>query len=196
MYRRSFLLAVALMVGVLLAGCGALLQEGESGRGGQPESGKGGQSGDVLYRADWSNGHNGWAGDGGWKTFRGQLINDGSNTDANVWTTAPYQLANVAGYAVEADIQVVSIADPQFDSFGIVVRGGEPRSASASASSQLAGYTTSIGSVLGDPSAWALCSTCAPWHAEHWVPTKVINELVAVGIHRNDRAYGAPVYEL
>jgi hypothetical protein len=86
---------------------------------------------------------------GGWKTLRGQLINDGSNQDANVWTKAPYKLGNRADYAVEADIQVISVADPQFDSFGIVVRGGEGASASASASSQGAGYKAGIDGQTG-----------------------------------------------
>jgi hypothetical protein len=50
---------------------------------------------------------------------------------------------------VETDIQVVSVADPQFDSFGIVVRGGEAASASASASSQGAGYKAGIDGQTG-----------------------------------------------
>ena len=141
MCRRSFpLLVIAILVGISLAGCGAL-------QGGQ--SGKGEQSGDVLSQADSSSGFEGWSGVGGWKTLRGQLINDGSNTDANVWTKAPSQLGNTADYAVEADMQVVSIADPQFDSFGIVVRGGESTSASTSASSQVAGYKAGIDGETG-----------------------------------------------
>jgi hypothetical protein len=112
--------------------------------------GPGGEaSTDVLYEADWSKGLEGWSGVGGWKTLGGQLINDGSNEDANVWTKAPYQLGNIADYAVEADIQVVSVADPQFDSFGIVVRGGETTSASASPSSQAAGYKAGIDGETG-----------------------------------------------
>lgn len=63
----------------------------------------------------------------GWKTLRGQLINDGSNDDANVWTKAPHQLGDIADYAVETDIQVVSVADPQFDSFGMLYEVVKPR---------------------------------------------------------------------
>jgi len=141
------------MIGLSLAGCGAL-QGAESGKGGQPgEAGKGGQPGEVLYQADWSHGLDGWSGVGGWKTLNGQLINDGSNTHYNVWTRAPYRPGNISDYAVEADIQVVSVANPQFDSFGILVRGGESTSAStsasASASSQAAGYRAGIDGETG-----------------------------------------------
>jgi hypothetical protein len=56
MCRRSFpLLVIAILVGISLAGCGAL-------QGGQ--LGKGGQSGDVLYQADSSSGFEGWSGVG------------------------------------------------------------------------------------------------------------------------------------
>jgi hypothetical protein len=145
MRRRGFLLAIAIVFGILLAGCGAL-QGDEPGKGGQ--SGSGGRSGNVLYRADWSKGLDGWSGVGGWKTLRSQLLNDGSNEYANVWTKAPYQLGDTADYAVEADIQVVSVADPQFDGFGIVVRNSGGASASASASSQ-AGYKAGIDGQTG-----------------------------------------------
>jgi serine/threonine protein kinase len=82
--------------------------------------------GTVLYQADWSSGLNGWAGSEDWKTVRGMLVDDGTNSSRGV-ITAPYQLGSITDYAVEAQIQVVRGIDDGFcsESFGALVRTTE-----------------------------------------------------------------------
>jgi len=83
--------------------------------------------GTILYQADWSSGLNGWPGLYGWKVLDGTLLNDGTNGDSENWVAAPYEpgAADIADYAVEAEIQFVRVtpAHPSYcGSFGIVVR--------------------------------------------------------------------------
>lgn len=65
--------------------------------------------GTVLYEIDeWSDGTEGWAATGQWKTVRGMLVSDGS---AESVAMAPVDLGSQADYAVEAEIQVLDPND-------------------------------------------------------------------------------------
>lgn len=74
----------------------------------------------ILYQANWSEGMDGWQAVGGWQVVNGMLVNDGSAQ--GVTLHAPYQPEGVSNYAVEAEIQIVSI--PQRKAFGLLVRDG------------------------------------------------------------------------
>lgn len=78
--------------------------------------------GTVLYEADWSEDANGWSG-AGWKTLNGMLLNDGSNREPSQWIAAPVKL-EVADYAVEAEIQILSLSEYPSGS-GIVSRSSD-----------------------------------------------------------------------
>lgn len=78
--------------------------------------------GTVLYKADWSNGLNGWSGSGGWKTVGGMLVFGGDDSFPSR-ITAPYQPGDegIDDYAVEADIQWLG----KGDGFGVAARSSE-----------------------------------------------------------------------
>jgi hypothetical protein len=61
----------------------------------------------VLYAADWSGGLGGWAGGGDWRVEGGLLTNDGASGSDPSFILAPAQTP-LAGYAVEAEIQVLN----------------------------------------------------------------------------------------
>jgi cell division septation protein DedD len=78
----------------------------------------------LLYQADWSSGLNGWTASPDWKTVSGQLVNDGTNSDATQFAHAPKITPYTANYAVEADIQAVRAANRcNGSAFGLSVRG-------------------------------------------------------------------------
>lgn len=59
----------------------------------------------MLYEiSEWSNGMEGWAATGQWKTVRGMLVSDGT---ADSIAVAPVDLGGQADCAVEAEIQVL-----------------------------------------------------------------------------------------
>lgn len=95
--------------------------------------------GTVLYTADWSGGLNGWAGSPDWKVLNGALLNDGTagNTAAGPTIVPPYQLGNIADYAMETTIQVVSYQNGYSPQFGLALRG-------SIVSNNWQGYLTSI----------------------------------------------------
>jgi hypothetical protein len=65
------------------------------------------------FRADWSNGMDGWAGVAQWKTIPGLLISDGTSHLQTGWASRgadsvqPPQQLSGANYAVESRIQIV-----------------------------------------------------------------------------------------
>jgi hypothetical protein len=77
-----------------------------------------------IYTADWSSGLNGWTASQDWKTVSGQLVNDGTNTDATHVAQAPRITPYTANYAVEAEIQAVRADNGCWGAaFGLSVRG-------------------------------------------------------------------------
>jgi len=103
-------IAVASILCILLAGCAAS---------------QAGQSGNVLYQADWSKGMDGWSGSADWKHFADMLVNDGSNIETGHRIMAPYQPKS-QDYAIEAKILLI---DPQCGGtkkqFGLIARATE-----------------------------------------------------------------------
>ena len=81
-----------------------------------------------LYKADWSNGMDGWTESGGWSNVNGMLVNDGSqySLSGDPTVIAPYPPQDIANYSVQADIRLDRYTDEGgFSgeaSFGIVVR--------------------------------------------------------------------------
>jgi len=86
----------------------------------------------CLYKADWSNEANGWAGAPDWKFVNGMLLNDGTDNlclgfshNFSPTLAPPYQPA-VADYAIEIQAQIVrQTMNGCVDqgSFGFVARG-------------------------------------------------------------------------
>lgn len=76
--------------------------------------------GTVLYQADqsWSV----WSGSKDWHIVNGMLVNDGTALAGGPTIVAPYELGNVADYAVETNIQVVNWKSCCTSQFAIVVR--------------------------------------------------------------------------
>ena len=62
----------------------------------------------MVYRADWSGGLGGWAGDGEWKTVNGMAVSSGySNGDPlDGVLLAPYNAGSLSDYAIEAQIRI------------------------------------------------------------------------------------------
>src|SRR6266702_4613080 len=58
----------------------------------------------VLYRADWSQGVNGWSGGTQWSVNNGILMSNGSSLGEEYYIAAPYQPTS-PNYAVEAQLQ-------------------------------------------------------------------------------------------
>jgi hypothetical protein len=83
--------------------------------------------GDVLYKADWSDGMNGWAGTPDWKHIPDMLISDGS-----VWIgmiTPPYQ-PETQDYAIEAQIQLLNpVCGNTYQGFGLIARAEDEQRA-------------------------------------------------------------------
>jgi len=74
----------------------------------------------ILYKADWSNGLNGWNGASDWSVANGMLVDNGSGP--HFWRlsiTAPFN-PKTPNYAIESQIQVVSVGG--CSSFGLVAR--------------------------------------------------------------------------
>ncbi len=82
--------------------------------------------GTLLYKADWSNGPNGWGGSQDWKFLNGVLINDGTgNIDCGHSlspTIAPPFQPQTADYAVEVKVQFIRDGGNYHNCFGIPAR--------------------------------------------------------------------------
>jgi hypothetical protein len=86
----------------------------------------------LPYHADWSTDLAGWSVTSSWRLVDGVLTNDGRASGEQMTATAPLDLSSVRDYVVEADIELVRYGDEGAfsgaDSFGFVVRAGDPKS--------------------------------------------------------------------
>ena len=95
--------------------------------------------GQVLYRADWSNGLNGWGGGGEWKVLNGTLINDGtSNNNCGTPSIVPPYQPTVSDYAIEVKMQVVRTTGGGNSCFALNAR-------SSFSNGQTIGYIGNVG---------------------------------------------------
>lgn len=121
-----------------------------------------------AYKADWSNGLDGWIQSGGWSSVNSMLVNDGMdyNNDGHPTATAPALSQNITNYSVQVDIRLDRYADAGgisgLASFGVVVHwsqdqnGGYKIGACASGGIYSCGNTSdalflSDGSFFQDP---------------------------------------------
>lgn len=81
-----------------------------------------------AYKADWSNGMDGWVQSGGWSSVNGMLVNDGTDYDNDGHPTAiaPTFPQDITNYSVQVDIRLDRYTDEGgmsgLASFGVVVR--------------------------------------------------------------------------
>jgi serine/threonine protein kinase len=95
--------------------------------------------GQVLYRANWSSGLNGWVGGGEWKVLNGTLINDGtSNNNCGIPSIVPPYQPTVSDYAIEVRMQVVRRTGSGNSCFALNARSG-------SSNGQTIGYIGNVG---------------------------------------------------
>lgn len=83
-----------------------------------------GQSGNVLYQADWSSGMNGWAGSSDWKHVDNTVVSDGTpgHPTSEERLLAPCQ-PPTQDYALEAKIQLINTqCGATYKEFGLVAR--------------------------------------------------------------------------
>ena len=116
------------------------ISQNQSGGGsdGQPDSASGQQTrqapsppptpkpvtpGQILCQADWPQGMDGWSGSSDWKSYNGELLNDGSgDADPSIPTIiAPCQM-QTGDYAIELKLRIIR-NEYDMPAFGVEARG-------------------------------------------------------------------------